>query len=49
MKKALMLYVMITLGYWVKLIWTWPVGYVKSYLLGRAIVWPFIFLQWIFS
>ncbi|MGG2096196.1 hypothetical protein ABFY41_01095 [Acinetobacter haemolyticus] len=49
MKNFLITYLLIMLGYWVKLIWSFPAGYSKAYLLGRAFEWPFAFLEWLFS
>ncbi|HCA5188278.1 TPA: hypothetical protein MW240_000120 [Acinetobacter baumannii] len=41
------LYFTIVVGYWLYLIWEYPV-ISNMYLLGRAIVWPADFLRWLF-
>ena len=48
-KEILIAYAVIAIGYWFYLIWA--VGAAspsKAYLLGRAIMWPFILLGKIF-
>jgi len=42
MENVLLTYLLIMVGYWIKLIWSFPAGYSKAYLLGRAFVWPFL-------
>ncbi|KAF1022107.1 MAG: hypothetical protein GAK29_03275 [Acinetobacter bereziniae] len=49
MRNVWITYLLIMFGYWLKLIWSFPAGYSKAYLLGRAFVWPFTFLEWLFS
>ncbi|MDS7932876.1 hypothetical protein RMB03_02690 [Acinetobacter sp. V91_7] len=41
------LYFTIVIGYWLYLIWQYPI-YSRSYSLGRALVWPADFLRWLF-
>lgn len=41
------LYFTIVIGYWLYLIWQYPI-YSGSYSLGRALVWPADFLRWLF-
>ncbi|MDS7927977.1 hypothetical protein RMB03_00405 [Acinetobacter sp. V91_7] len=41
------LYFTIVIGYWLYLIWQYPI-YSGGYALGRALVWPADFLRWLF-
>lgn len=41
------LYFTIVIGYWLYLIWQYPI-YSGSYSLGWALVWPADFLRWLF-
>ncbi|MDC4728833.1 hypothetical protein OHV87_18470, partial [Acinetobacter baumannii] len=41
-------YFTIVIGYWLYCIWEYPGHYSGAYLLGRALVWPVIFIRWFF-
>ncbi|MEO4110887.1 hypothetical protein [Acinetobacter pittii] len=41
-------YFTIVIGYWLFCIWEYPEHYSGAYLLGRALVWPVIFIRWFF-
>lgn len=42
-------YILIVLMYWGSLVWRFNEFYPASYLLGKALVWPAVFVQWVFS
>lgn len=48
MKNFIGFYVIVLLGYWLYLIYSYPDLYSKAYLFGKALTWPFQLLGWIF-
>ncbi|ENU83020.1 MULTISPECIES: hypothetical protein [Acinetobacter] len=49
MKNFIIAYVVVALLYWAKLIFVGGYYGSAAFLLGRAIMWPFIFLGWVFG